>query len=140
MTDKTQTILSFDYGLRTIGVAVGQTLTQTATPLNGLKAKDGIPNWQEIESLLEEWQPNLCVVGLPLNMDGSRSDMSARADKFARRLHGRFGVQVETMDERLSTFEAKGEIIEQTGSRDFKAENVDSLSARLILESWFQKP
>ena len=139
MTEKTRTILAFDYGLRTIGVAVGQTLTRTASPLNGLKANDGIPNWDQIQQLLNEWQPDLCIVGLPLNMDGSRSEMCARADKFARRLHGRFGVPVETMDERLSTFEAKGEIIEQTGSRAFKNENVDSLSARIILESWFNQ-
>lgn len=134
------TVLAFDYGLRTIGVAVGQSLTQTATILNPVKANDGVPNnWGEIEKLLLEWRPDLCVVGLPLNMDGSRSEMCVRAEKFARRLEGRFAAKVTTMDERLSSFEARGEIIEQTGSRDFKQQNIDSLSAKIILESWFHQ-
>lgn len=132
------TVLAFDYGLRTIGAAIGQSLTKTANELPPIKANDGVPkDWAHIEKLINEWKPDLCVVGLPLNMDGSRSAMSERAEKFARRINGRFGVQVETMDERLSSFEARGEIIEKTGSRDFKQQNIDSLSARLILESWF---
>ncbi|WP_019528838.1 Holliday junction resolvase RuvX [Dasania marina] len=138
---KAITVIAFDYGLKTIGVAVGQSLTQTANPLAEIKANDGVPtNWQEIEQLLKEWQPDTCVVGLPLNMDGSRSEMCTRAEKFARRLNGRFGVNVTTMDERLSSFEARGDIIEHTGSRDFKQQGVDSWSAKLILESWFNQP
>ncbi len=133
-----QTVLAFDYGTRHIGVAIGQSLTGTAEPLSSLKATDGSPRWQEVEQLLKEWQPKLLLVGLPLNMDGSHSAMTARAEKFSRRLHGRFGLEVATMDERLSSFEAKGEIINHTGSRDFKHNNVDSLSAKLILESWFR--
>jgi putative Holliday junction resolvase len=136
---KAKTVLAFDYGLRTIGVAVGQSITATASPLPAIKANDGVPNWHQVEQLIKEWQPDLCVVGLPLNMDGSESEMSARAAKFSRRLAGRFNVEATTMDERLSSFEARGEIIEQTGSRNFKAHHVDSLSARLILESWFQQ-
>lgn len=133
-----KTVLCFDYGTKTIGVAVGQTITQTANPLIDLKARDGIPNWQQIEQLLEEWQPDLLLVGLPLNMDGSFSEISQRAKKFANRLHGRFGLPIEMADERLSSFEAKGEIIQQTGSRQFKQRNIDSVAARIILESWFQ--
>ena len=136
----TITAIAFDYGLKTIGAAVGQSLTKTATPLTAIKANDGVPaNWQDIEKLLTEWQPNICLVGLPLNMDGSHSEMSQRAEKFARRINGRFNIKVDTMDERLSSFEARGEIIETTGSRDFKKNAVDSLSAKLILESWFNQ-
>ena len=137
MTNKAITALAFDYGLRTIGVAVGQSVTATAQPLQSLRAKDGIPNWDEIGNLISLWQPDTIVVGLPLNMDGSRSDMSARAEKFARRVHGRYGVKVCMADERLSSFEAKGEILQQTGRRDFKNDNVDSIAAKLILQSWF---
>jgi putative Holliday junction resolvase len=72
-------------------------------------------------------------------MDGSASAMTIRAEKFSRRLHGRFGLPVATMDERLSSFEARGKIIDQSGSRNFKQQNVDSLSAQLILESWFNQ-
>ena len=136
---KAQTVLAFDYGTRHIGVAVGQSITCTAQPLKSLKANDGIPNWDDIEKLIKEWQPDLLVVGLPLNMDGSPSAMTTRTEKFSRRLHGRWGLEVINMDERLSSFEAKGEIIEHSGSRDFKKQNVDSISAKLILESWFNQ-
>lgn len=134
-----KTIMCFDYGTSAIGVAVGQLVTRTASPIKGLTAKDGIPNWQQVAALLEEWQPDLLVIGLPLNMDGSISELSQRARKFANRLHGRYGLPITMADERLSSFEAKGEIIKQTGSRQFKANNVDSLAAKIILESWFQQ-
>ena len=88
---------------------------------------------------MKEWQPDLVLVGLPLNMDDSESELSARARKFANRLHGRFGVKVEMVDERLSSFEAKSEVMERGGSRDYKNNPVDSIAARLILESWFER-
>ncbi len=131
-----RTLLAFDYGTKNIGVALGQTLTGSARELPGLKARDGIPEWQDIARLLEEWQPKLLLVGLPLNMDGSESELSARARKFANRLHGRFGLPVELIDERLSSFAAKGEVISRGGSRDYKNNPVDSTAARLILEDW----
>lgn len=134
-----QTILAFDFGTRNIGVAVGQTLTRTADELPPLPARDGIPDWDSIGRLLSEWQPQLLVVGLPLNMDGSPSELSARAKKFGNRLHGRFGLQVEMMDERLSTFSAKGEALNRGHRGDYASNPVDSIAARLILESWFER-
>jgi len=134
------TAVAFDYGLTTIGCAVGQSLTKSASTLTAIRARDGVPiDWQDIGQILAEWQPDVCIVGLPLNMDGSHSEMCQRAEKFARRIDGRFGIKVATMDERLSSFEARGEIIEKTGSRDFKKQNIDSLSAQLILQSWFNQ-
>lgn len=133
-----KTILCFDFGTKTIGSAVGQTLTKTANPLVDIPARDGIPEWRNIQRLIDEWQPNLLIVGLPLNMDGSDSELGVRAKKFAKRLHGRYGLPVEMADERLSSFEAKGEIIQRSGSRQFKHQNVDSLAAKIILESWFE--
>ncbi len=132
-----KTILCFDYGTKTIGVAIGQSITGTANALTELRARDGIPNWTEIELIIKEWQPNLLLVGLPLNMDGSYSSLTQRADKFGKRLHGRFGLPVEMVDERLSSFEAKGIIISNTGSRNFKEKKIDSLAAKIILEDWF---
>lgn len=131
-------VIAFDYGTRFIGVAVGQSITRTASPLSALPAKEGIPNWDQIAALLKEWQPQRLVVGLPLNMDGTPSEMSQRAEKFARRLHGRFGLPVETWDERLSSYEARGEMLARDrGNRDFRERGVDSESARLVLEGWF---
>ena len=86
-----RSIMGFDYGTKSIGVAIGQELTGTAQPLRSLKANDGIPNWDEIEKLLKEWQPDLLIVGLPLNMDGTDQEITLRARKFGNRLHGRFG-------------------------------------------------
>jgi len=133
-----QTVLGFDYGLKSIGVAVGQSLTGTATPLKALKANDGIPNWEQIAALLNEWQPDYLVVGLPLNMDGTEQPFTARVHKFVNRLHGRFGVQVKTQDERLTTVESRAQLFAEGGFRKLSKDAVDSQSAKLILESWFE--
>jgi putative Holliday junction resolvase len=134
-----KTLLGFDYGTKNIGVACGQTITRSANELPAIKAKDGVPDWAVVEKLLNEWKPDLVLVGLPLNMDDSESELSVRARKFANRLHGRFGIKVELLDERLSSFAAKGEVMERGGSRDYKHNPVDSIAARLILESWFAR-
>jgi len=136
-------VLAFDYGTSRIGVAVGQSVTGSARPLNALAARDGVPNWDQVKRLIDDWHPHRLLVGLPLNMDGTPSTMSARAQKFARRLEGRFGIATETWDERLSSFEARGLILDNeqlgAGRRDFKRHGVDSLSACLILETWFAR-
>ncbi len=131
------TILAFDYGLKSIGVAIGQRLTGTASTLKALKAQDGTPNWEQIEALLKEWQPELVVVGLPLNMDGSEQPFTARVHKFINRLHGRFGVKVIAQDERLTTVDARAELFSQGGFKKLSKDAVDCYSAKLILESWF---
>lgn len=130
--------LSFDYGTKRIGVAVGQTITGTASELVPLKAKDGIPNWQEIEKLIKEWQPDILLVGLPLNMDGSESEMSKRARKFANRLHGRFGKPFEMVDERLSSEEVKYDLRDQ-GIHDFGHHSVDGMVAKILFEDWCEQ-
>ena len=134
---KAKSLLGFDYGLKQIGVASGQTLTNSAEGIAILKAVDGIPDWAQVEKLLQEWQPDLVVVGLPLNMDDSESDLSSRARKFARRLQGRFGVQVEMVDERLTSREAKMLSREQ-GTQDLT--KIDHIAASLILQSWLDCP
>ncbi|WP_321349996.1 Holliday junction resolvase RuvX [Halopseudomonas oceani] len=129
--------MAFDYGTRQIGVAVGQTLTGSAEPLTNLRARDGVPDWDQIGKLIREWEPNVLVVGLPLNMDGSASDMSERAARFARRLNGRFQLPVETVDERLSTFEAKQHLKSQGRTpSSYRDDPVDSLAAALLLQTW----
>ncbi|GJH42157.1 Holliday junction resolvase RuvX [Pasteurella canis] len=133
------TALAFDFGTKSIGCAVGQSITGTAQALPAFKAKDGIPNWQQVEQCLMEWKPNIIIVGLPLNMDGSEQDLTLRAKKFANRLHGRFGIRVELQDERLTTVQARAEIFEYGGYRALDKSKVDSISACLILESWFEE-
>ncbi|MGA4633085.1 Holliday junction resolvase RuvX [Pseudomonas solani] len=129
-------LLGFDYGTKQIGVAVGQAVTGQARELCVLKAQNGVPDWQKVEALLKEWQPDAIVVGLPLNMDGTPSDMSERAEKFARRLKGRFNLPVFTHDERLTTFEAKGQRLAQGQRGGYRDNPVDALAAALLLEGW----
>lgn len=131
-----QRILAFDYGLKQIGVAVGNGGTGTAEPLTVLSARDGQPRWEDIAELISEWKPDLLLVGDPLNMDGSPSEMALRARRFARRLHGRFGVAVEMADERLSSFEVKQAQREAGHRGDYRRRPIDSLAAQLILQEW----
>ena len=128
--------MAFDFGLRQIGVAVGQTLTKSANPVAILQAKEGKPDWSHIEKLVKEWQPNLLLVGLPLNMDGTTSEMSDRAKKFANRLHGRLGLPIELVDERLSSFEARQQLAAQ--DKKFAHDKIDNIAATLILASWLE--
>jgi putative Holliday junction resolvase len=101
-------LLGFDYGTKQIGVAVGQVITGQARELCTLKAQNGVPDWDKVQALITEWKPDAIVVGLPLNMDGTPSEMSARAEKFSRKLNGRFNLPVYTHDERLTTFRSQG--------------------------------
>ncbi|QSX32847.1 Holliday junction resolvase RuvX [Shewanella avicenniae] len=133
-----RTVLGFDFGTKSIGVAIGQEITGSAQPLKALKATDGVPEWSQIESLLKEWQPDLVVVGLPLNMDGTEQEMTQRARKFANRIHGRFGVAIATQDERLTTTDARARLFESGGYRALSKGQVDSVSAVLIVESYFE--
>jgi len=129
---KAQTVLGFDFGTQKIGLAIGQTATCTATPLCILKAKEGIPNWQALGKIILQWQPDLLLVGLPLNMDGSESEISSLARKFARRLNGRFHLPFQMVDERLTSFEARQGTQEKRGQKD-----LDAIAACLMIESWF---
>jgi len=133
-----QRVIAFDYGEKRIGVAVGQTITGTASPLKGLAAKDGQPNWQFVSALFDEWKPDYLVVGLPLNMDSTEQLLTKRANKFANRLNGRFQIKVELMDERLSSVEAREQMFESGGYQNLKNNSIDSHAACLILESWFR--
>ena len=131
--------MAFDFGTKSIGSAIGQDITGTASPLKAFKANDGIPNWDDIEKQIKEWQPNLIVVGLPTDLHGKDLDVIApRAIKFGKRLQGRFGVEVEMHDERLSTTEARSDLFSMGGYKALSKGNVDCQSAVIILESWFE--
>jgi putative Holliday junction resolvase len=131
-----RSVLAFDFGLVQIGVAVGNTLLHSTQPLAILRAREGIPDWQALEQLVRDWQPDLLLVGDPLNMDGSDSEQCERARKFARRLHGRLGLPVTMVDERLTSFEAKQVSREQGHRGDYKRRPIDSQAAELVLQSW----
>lgn len=133
-----RTLLGFDFGKKYIGVAVGQELTGSASPLGSVKANDGIPNWEQLSKFIDEWQPDFIVVGLPLNMDGSSQQLTFDAKKFGNRLANRYKVLVEFQDERLTTADAKEQLFARGGYKNLKKDNIDAESARLIIESYFE--
>ena len=134
-----KTVLGFDFGMKNIGVALGQSLTGTARPIATLKAQDGAPQWQEIQALINDWQPQLLLVGLPLHMDGTEQALTKAARRFGNRLNGRFKLPVEWIDERLTSYEAEMQMsdLKQTGTSDKMS--VDSVSAQLIVEQYFKQ-
>jgi putative Holliday junction resolvase len=134
-----RTFLGFDFGMKNIGVAVGQELTKTANPLTVVKAREGIPDWDHLKKLLDEWHPQLLIVGLPLNMDGTEQEMTAAAKRFGNRLNGRFHIPVAWQDERLTTFEALDQLGIRSKMQSNKREDVDRISAQLILQSWLNQ-
>ncbi|MCU0835617.1 MAG: Holliday junction resolvase RuvX [Chromatiaceae bacterium] len=129
------TLLGFDFGPRKIGVAVGQTITRSATPLTTLRSRGERPDWPAIERLIREWRPNAAVVGLPYNMDDSETAIAPRARRFARQIEGRFGLPVHLVDERLTTLEARGHL----GRQGSAPGAVDAMAAKLILETWLSE-
>ncbi len=127
------TLLGFDFGPRKIGVAVGQTITGTATALETVRAQGQRPDWKRIEAIIREWQPHAAVVGLPFNMDDSEEQWSERVHRFARQLQGRFGLDVHLVDERLTSLEARRQLRVDPRAQD---DRIDAQAAKLILETW----
>lgn len=137
MTVSSQQVLAFDFGTRRIGVATGQSITATTLALTPVPASDGTPSWDMLDKLINEWTPDILVVGIPLNMDGTISEMSRRARRFANRIQDRYQRPCYLIDERLSTAEAKEIHFAQGGGTNFRKESVDGIAAQIILESWF---
>lgn len=131
-----KTVLGFDFGLKHIGVAVGQTVTGSANPLTVLKAKQGIPNWQELAKLIQTWHPDALVVGRPLNMDGTPQPISEAAHRFVEQLRTHYSLPVYEVDERLTTVAAKENLFSEGGYRALSKQAIDSTSAQVILLDW----
>ena len=126
-------IVAFDFGTKKIGVAVGQTETFTSSPLQIIYNDHEKTNWNEISILIEEWNPDLILVGKPLNMDGTESDIMKKVDKFLNKLEKISKVQCEYVDERLTTFEAK----EMLGEN--RMDDVDAHAAKILIDNWFDR-
>ncbi|WP_111858935.1 Holliday junction resolvase RuvX [Acinetobacter sp. CFCC 10889] len=135
-----QLILAFDFGTQKMGMAVGSSLIESATPLSLFPMKDGIPHWEELLKIVKQHQPNLFLVGLPLNMDDSESELSARARKFARRLRHQTNIETLMVDERLTTREARDELDHYQAQGRAKNLAADSVAAALFIESWYRNP
>lgn len=130
--------LAFDYGMKRIGVAIGQTISCSATPLKTLAAKDGLPQWQLIDDLIQTWHPRGLIVGLPLMMDDTEQFISHAAKAFAKELELKFLLPVYLIDERLSSKEARSRLFERGGYKALQQGMVDQMAAALILEDWLR--
>tara|TARA_X000001036_G_scaffold123908_1_gene117436 strand:- start:673 stop:1080 length:408 start_codon:yes stop_codon:yes gene_type:complete len=128
-------ILAFDFGTQHIGVAVGQTVTKTSSPLIILNvAREGKEIWNTISNLIDEWKPDQLLVGKPLNMDGTPSEIMKKVDPFFNKLQKISNIPCELVDERLTSFEAKQLI--QTQSKN---DRVDDLAAKIFLDNWIEQ-
>lgn len=138
------TVLAFDFGLRRIGVAIGNTLTTTARPLTTLAARNGVPDWTQISRIFGEYLPALCLVGIPYNIDGSEGPLGPRSRAFATELRERVGGEVQLVDERLSSRAAEESLrIERASgvrTRRLHKGDVDQMAATLILMQWLRRP
>lgn len=137
-----RTVLGFDFGHRRIGVAVGHELTGTAGPLATLETRRQQPDWEAIDRLIDQWQPDLLVVGITGHADGAPHPVTEAALQFSRQLQARYQLPVQTIDERLSSWEAEALIATrcQPGHRRRRDKSaIDQVAAALILESWFNQ-
>lgn len=138
MPEQNLTALGFDFGTSWIGVAIGQTTTQTASPLKPLRNTNNRPDWDNIKKLIQQWQPDRLVVGLPLKMNDDSTDVTDKARRFSRQLEGRFQIKTELIDERLTTREA-WQILEQKAHKKVAKPDIDSIAAVLITETWLNQ-
>ena len=133
-------ILSFDFGFRRIGIAVGQTLTSTASALETVSHGQK-PDWSAIDRLVKEWKPALLLVGLPLGTDGEETNMSKAARGFGAALHKRYAIEVDYTDERLTSRVAESRFAEQRAAGTLRrkdSDQVDAIAAQIICENWLQ--
>lgn len=138
---KIETLIGFDFGTKRIGVAVGQTITYSATPLTVVNAKKGVPNWSLIKNLKNEWKADAFVVGMPYNVDGTEQFITKEAKKFGKKLEKKFDLPVYFVDERLTTKEANLTLSNTHNKKKLlgnKRMAIDSYAAKIILESFLR--
>lgn len=133
----TGTLLAFDFGTRRIGVAIGETLLAQAHPLAVIEGEANDLRFARIEALIKEWQPVGLVVGLPAHMDGTAHEMTARCQRFAHQLEGRFRLPVMLADERLTSADAESRLRETGKTAKSAKKHLDAVAAQLILQTWF---
>ena len=139
MSRGTRTFLGFDFGTKSLGLAVGSTASGLAEPLTTTTVRHGAPDWAVVDRLIREWQPDALVVGLPLNMDDSENAMTRAARKFGQRLAARYNLPVHWVDERLTSVDAKNAMVEARVPWKQRKARVDRLAAQTILQSYLDE-
>lgn len=130
--------LGVDFGTKRIGIASGQQLTATATPLQTLVAKNGVPSWAEFDKIVFDWKPKAMIVGIPLDLDGHEQWISKRARNFMKLLAKRYQLPVYGVPEQFTTKSAREKIFDLGGYKALEETKMDSVAAKLILEDWLR--
>lgn len=134
-----ETLLAFDFGLKRIGVAIGEKRLGTARALTTINSEINETRFHAIEQLLKEWQPARLIVGRPLHEDGSPHELSSRCERFGNQLRGRYRLPVEYVDERFSSLEAENTLRQTHVAWQERKTKIDAEAAKVILQSWFQQ-
>ena len=131
-----RSVMGFDFGLKRIGLATGQTITGTATPLCVLQAVNQKPDWASIATQIEHWRPDALIVGIPYLADGGESDMTRAARNFSKQLRHRFKLPVYTIDESYSSYAAEQLLKTDTKIAKHNKHEIDKMAAAMIVQSW----
>ncbi len=131
-----RSVIGFDFGLKRIGLATGQSITGTASPLVTLQAVNHSPDWNGIEAQIRQWNPDALIVGIPYLLDGGETDITRAARNFSRELKRRFKLPVYTVDESLSSFEAEHQLKQDIKIAKHNKHEIDKMAAAIIVQSW----
>ena len=131
-----RSVIGFDFGLKRIGLATGQTITGTASPLITLQAVNQTPDWENIERHIRQWKPDALIVGIPYLLDGGESDITRAARNFCKALEQRFNLPVYTIDESLTSFEAEQQLKQDMKIAKHNKHEIDKMAAAIIVQSW----
>jgi len=131
-----RSVMGFDFGLKRIGLATGQTITGTASPLTTLQASNQKPDWEKIEAHIRQWKPDALIVGIPYLLDGGESDITRAALNFCKQLERRFNLPVFTIDESLSSYEAQQQLTQDMKIAKHNKHEIDKMAAAIIVQSW----
>ena len=139
MPEKITSVLGFDYGKKRIGIATGQTITQSATPCKTLNQVDGNPDWPAIETEIKQWRPQALIVGMPYHTDGSENKMTAAARQFAYELEKRFKLPVIEINEALSSQQAEEILKQDMKITKQNKHEIDRMAAAIIVQRWLDQ-
>lgn len=135
-------VIAFDFGLKRTGVAVGNTVTGSATPECTLNSKDDHPDWEGVTKLFQEWKPTQIVVGMPTELDGTESPLTKAVQRFCNQIQGRYNIDVDQENEQFTSLEATRRLkqLRQSGrKKKISKDEVDKIAAAIILENWMQR-
>ena len=139
MHQQITTVLGFDYGAKRIGIATGQTITSTATPVTTLTAINSSPDWDGIHKLIKQWKPDALVVGMPYFLDGKESEMTKTVQNFCDELEKRFDKSVLKVNETLSSYEAEQALKKKLKIGKHNKQEIDKMAAAIIVQSWLDQ-